>query len=65
MTKRRKKLNTEAQFALQNVIASALIKIDNTISEINLNAHFTRKEELLDIGTVRGLELAKRIIGEL
>ena len=65
MTKRRKKLSTEAQFALQNVIASAFIEIDNTISEINLNAHFTKKEELLDAGTIRGLELAKRILSEL
>lgn len=41
------------------------LQIDKTINYINLNAHFTKSEELLDIGTIRGLELAKKILGEL
>lgn len=65
MAKRRKKLSAEAQIELQNVMASAFNEIDKTINYINLNAHFTKSEELLDIGNIRGLELAKKILGEL
>jgi len=51
--------------ALPHVMASAYFEIDKLIDDINNNSNFTRKDELLDVGVIRGLELAKRIIGEM